>query len=284
MSGMSDPAAAPSIDAGVIAAFEQEYMRAFVWRKVVERPAATRALFLAAHADDVEIGCGGIVLKLIDAQTAPPVAIQQVVLTDGRLAAAKPEDRDAMAKTRADEANSIAAHLMLPPPILFGVPEGELALPAREAELVARLAKTIAGFKPDALFVPYFFDQHPDHRYANHLLARALPACGLDLAAVTVYAYECWAFVPPALVVDVTSVLPEKKRLVSLYRSQLALTPYLDLVDQLAKPRAALAGPRAGAVEFLFPFRAADYVARALQIDLASPKSLALNVNVTPFP
>jgi len=268
----------PRIDAGVLAAFEQEFMRAFVWRKVVERPAATRALFVAAHADDVEIGCGGTVLKLIDAQ----VAVRQVVLTDGRLAAARPEEREAMARTRAEEAKSVAAHLMLPPPELFAVPEGELAQPGREAEIVARLARLLGEFRPDAVFVPYFFDQHPDHRYANHLLARALPASGLDLATVTVYAFEAWAFVPPALVVDITEVLAEKLRLVSLYRSQLALTPYLDLVDQLGRPRAALAGPRAGAAEFFQPFGAADYVARAQTLDLSSPQSLALNVNVAP--
>lgn len=269
----------PKVDASVVAAFEQEFMRAFVWRKVVERPAATRALFIAAHADDVEIGCGGTVLKLLDAQ----VAVRQVVLTDGRLAASNPAERDAMARTRAEEAKSVAAHLMLPPPDLFAVPEGELAQPEREVGLVERLAKVLADFRPDAVFVPYFFDQHPDHRYANHLLAGALPRCGLDLAAVCVHAYEAWAFVPPGLVVDITGVLAEKKRLVALYRSQLALTPYLDLVDQLARPRAALAGEGAEAAEFFCPFRAADYVARAATLDLASPHGLALNVNLSPL-
>jgi len=274
----SNPEAGGRIDASVLAAFEQEFMRAFVWRKVVERPAGTRALFVAAHADDVEIGCGGTVLKLLDAQ----VAQRQVVLTDGRLAAANPAERDAMAQKRAEEAKSVAAHLMLPPPDLFAVPEGDFARPELEAGIVERLARLLAEYKPDAIFVPYFFDQHPDHRYANHLLARALPKSGLDLAATTVYAYEAWAFVPPALVVDISNVLAEKLRLVSLYRSQLALTPYLDLVDQLGRPRAALAGPKAAAAEFFFPWRADAYVARALTLDLASPQSLSVNVNVTP--
>jgi LmbE family N-acetylglucosaminyl deacetylase len=188
-----------------------------------------------------------------------------------------------MARTRAEEAKSVAAHLMLPPPDLFAVPEGELADPARAPEIVARLAKLLAEFKPDGVFVPFFFDQHPDHRYANHLLARALPESGLELAKVTVYAFETWAFVPPALVIDVTDVLAEKKRLVSLYRSQLALTPYLDLVDQLARPRAALAGPRSQAAEFFLPMAAAEYIARESALDLTSPQSLALNVNVTPL-
>ena len=268
------------VEAGAIAAFEQEFMRALVWRKQVERPAATRALFLAAHADDVELGCGGTVLKLLDAD----VTVRQVVLTDGRLAATDPAQREAMARTRFEEAKSVAAHLMLPPPEWFGVPEGELAQPEREAELVARLAKVIAELAPDALFVPYFFDQHPDHRYANHLLARALPESGLDLQKIVVYAYEAWVFVPPALVVDISDVMAEKQRLIALYRSQLALMPYLELIERLTRPRTLLAGPKATAVELFLPLRAAEYVARAHALDLASPQSLATNVNVSPLP
>jgi LmbE family N-acetylglucosaminyl deacetylase len=277
---MSDgPAAALKLDAGTIAALAGEFQRAYVWRKVVERPAATRALLVAAHADDVEIGCAGSLLQMIDAG----VAAQQVVLTDGRLAALEPSERDAMARTRHDEAKSVAAHLMLPPPEWFGVPEGELAQPQRERELVERLAGVVAAFRPDALFVPWYFDQHPDHRYANHLLARALTASRLELAKTTVYAYEAWSLVPPAIVVDVSRVYAEKKRLISLYRSQLAQKPYLTLVEQLSEPRARLAGPRATAAEFFLPMAGDVYVKRAAALDLASPASLATNVFMEPL-
>jgi LmbE family N-acetylglucosaminyl deacetylase len=267
-------------DAGVLAAFEQELVRAHVWRRVVERPAGARALFIAAHADDVEIGCGGTVLKLLEAE----VAVRQVVLTDGRLAAPDPAGQEAMAKTRLEEARSVAAHLMLPPPDWFGVPEGQLAQPQREAELIERLAALLADSRPEMVFVPYFFDQHPDHRYANHLLAAALPRCGLALPALTVHAYEAWSYVPPWLVVDVSAQLAEKKHLVSLYRSQLKLLPYLELIDRMTAPRTSLAGPGVTAVEAFCPFRGDEYVERAAGLDLASAQSLALNVNVAPPP
>jgi LmbE family N-acetylglucosaminyl deacetylase len=126
-------------------------------RRLVERPAGTRALFVAAHADDVEIGCGGTVLKLIDAQCK----VQQAVLTDGRLAATAPDQEEEMARVRAEEARSVAAHLMLPPPELFGVNEREFQAPERLEAMVARLAALLDAFQPDALFVPWFFDQHP---------------------------------------------------------------------------------------------------------------------------
>jgi LmbE family N-acetylglucosaminyl deacetylase len=265
-------------NAGDFARLAQEFQRLYVNRKVVERPAATRALFVAAHADDVEIGCGGTVLKMVDAQ----VALKQVVLTDGRLAAQKPEEEEEMAKVRAEEARSVAAHLMLAPPELFGVSERDFLAPAQLEPMVARLAALLADWKPDALFVPWFFDQHPDHRYANRVVARALARSALDLAGVVVHAYEVWSLVPPGLVVDVTAVLAEKRRLVSLYRSQLKLLPYLQLVDELARPRALLAGEKAQAAEFFCPMRGSDYVARAEKLDFVSEASRATTVDLSP--
>jgi LmbE family N-acetylglucosaminyl deacetylase len=267
------------MNAGDCARLSQEIQRHYVNRKVVERPAATRALFVAAHADDVEIGCGGTVLKLVDAQ----VPLKQVVLTDGRLAAPKPEEEAEMVRVRADEARSVAAHLMLPPPELFGVSERELFAPAELEPMVARLAALLAEWKPDALFVPWFFDQHPDHRYANRILARALSRSTLDLSGLTVHGYEVWSLVPPGLVVDVTAVFAEKRRLVSLYRSQLKLMRYLELVDELARPRALLAGEKAQAAEFFCPLRGDDYVVRAESLDFESPESRATTVMLAPL-
>lgn len=266
-------------NAGEFARLSQEFQRHYVNRKVVERPAATRALFVAAHADDVEIGCGGTVLKLLDAQ----VALKQVVLTDGCLAAPKPEEEEEMARVRAEEARSVAAHLMLDPPELFGVSEREFLAPAPLEPMVARLAKLLAEFRPDALFVPWFFDQHPDHRYANRVVARALTRSALELPALTVHAYEVWSFVPPGLVVDVTAVFAEKRRLVSLYRSQLQLMNYLGLVDELARPRALLAGEKAQAAEFFCPMPGGDYVARAESLDFESEASRATTIQLGPF-
>jgi len=256
----------------------QEFQRHYVNRRLVERPAATRALFIAAHADDVEIGCGGTVLKLIDAQCR----VQQAVLTDGRLAATAPDQEEEMARVRAEEARSVAAHLMLPPPELFGVNEREFQAPERLEAMVARCAALLDSFQPDALFVPWFFDQHADHRYANRVVARALARSARDRAALAVHAYEVWSFVPPGLVVDVSAVFSEKRRLVSLHRSQLKLMRYLELVDELAKPRALLAGAGATAVECFCPMRGDAYVARAESIDFESPESRATSVLLTP--
>jgi LmbE family N-acetylglucosaminyl deacetylase len=266
------------VNAGAAALLAQEFQRHYVNRRVVERPATARSLFVAAHADDVEIGCGGTVLKLIDAQ----VKLQQAVLTDGRLAAAAPEQEDEMARVRAEEARSVASHLMLPPPELFGVNEREFQAPERLEAMVARCAALLDSYQPDALFVPWFFDQHADHRYVNRVVARALARGPRDPAAIVVHAYEVWSFVPPGLVVDVSAVFAEKRRLVSLHRSQLKLMRYLDLVDELGKPRAALAGAGATAAEFFCPMRGDAYVARAEAIDFESPESRATSVLLTP--
>ncbi len=272
MSPSSDPAARVAA-ALALARAQQEHMRHFVHRKVVERPDATRALFLAPHPDDIVIGCGGTLLAMIDAD----VPVRLAYLTDGR-AVAEPGGEDEMAARRADEARRVSAALGLVEPVLFGWNEHTFTRPESEPELVAALAGLLASEAPDAVFVPYLWDQHGDHRYTNWLLARAMEESG---ARPTVYGYEVWSFAPPGIVVDVTRRLERKKEILSLYASQLELLDYLTIVDVRARQHASLA-PGAEACEVFCPFRADAFLERVHEADLRSPEALCGEVLLTP--
>lgn len=252
---------------------QQLWLRHYIHRRALEVPPATRALVLAPHADDEVIGCGGTLVKL----AARGVPTRIAYLTDGRAVTDDTARDEAMVQTRAAEARAVSARLGLPEPIFVGWNERTFAAPASEAALVERVRGVLDAVDPDAVFVPYFEDAHGDHRYANHLLARALLASG---RAPTVYAYEVWSRVPPGLVVDISAELAEKQRLVDCYPSQLAYLDYHALVETIARLHAPLVHG-ASACEAFCAFRAQAYLAEVEALDLASPASMETIVLLT---
>jgi LmbE family N-acetylglucosaminyl deacetylase len=109
-----------------------------------------RILCLGAHADDVEIGCGGTLLRLVDEWA--PVSVRYVVFS------ATP--------ARADEARASAAAL------LTGAAETtvdvhgfrESYFPWAGAEIKDAFAVLKRAFSPDLIFTHRREDLHQDHR------------------------------------------------------------------------------------------------------------------------
>lgn len=266
-------------DAGAAAATrartraQEDYLRHLVHRQAVDVPPAARALFLAPHPDDIVLGCGGTLLKML----ARGIRVRLAYLTDGRTTA-PPEGEEAMAKRRADEARAVSRHLGLPEPIFVAWNERTFTAPENRAALVERLQGILAEVQPDHVFLPYFADMHGDHRYTNHLLAGAMRASG---RMPVVYGYEVWSVAPPGVVVDITQELEEKLRLIGHYRSQLELLDYLAIAEGVARLRAPLA-PGAAACEVFCPFRGEAFVELVESLDLESPTTLETRFVLTP--
>lgn len=106
-------------------------------------------LLLGAHADDVEIGCGGTLLRLAERRAA--LRTHTVVL--------------AAAAERADEARSSAAAFVPGPRStveVHGLADGRL--PAQWAAVKELLEDVAARTSPDVVFAPTRSDAHQDHR------------------------------------------------------------------------------------------------------------------------
>lgn len=226
-------------------------LRHFVHRRTVEVPDGQRALFLAPHPDDLEIGCGGTLLKMLAAGRQ----VRLVYLTDG--SAVGTPDQDAhFAKVRREEADAVVRRLGLPPQQFPAYPERAYRNPQQRADRVADLVGFLDAFQPDAVFTSWFTDQHPDHRYTCHLLAEALRASAHRPA---IYGYEALSFVPPGLVVDISAQLPEKLELVRLFRSQFDFLDYAQVVETKARTHASLV-PGASACEVFCPMTAERFL------------------------
>jgi LmbE family N-acetylglucosaminyl deacetylase len=118
-------------------------------------PASARnILCLGAHADDIEIGCGGTLLKWLAARA--DLRIHWVVFT------AKGE-RAREARTSASALLQKAAHKI----VVKQFPES--FFPYHGAKLKEFFESLQSSFQPDIVFTHYRDDRHQDHRTLSDL-------------------------------------------------------------------------------------------------------------------
>jgi LmbE family N-acetylglucosaminyl deacetylase len=114
-----------------------------------------RILLLGAHADDLEIGCGGTVLRLLEAY--PNAVVRWIVLSGS------PE--------RAAEARAAAGLFLADardPEIMTASFEDGF-FPYHGAELKRFFEREVKPFAPDLVLTHYRDDRHQDHRVVSDL-------------------------------------------------------------------------------------------------------------------
>jgi LmbE family N-acetylglucosaminyl deacetylase len=112
-----------------------------------------RVLFIGAHCDDIEIGCGATVRRLV--RTNPECEIRFLVLTSTEECAVE-------AKTAAERfVGSADAATVL------SFRDGHL--PFAGSEVKDAMAEVTAGFNPDLVFAHYRDDFHQDYRFVGEL-------------------------------------------------------------------------------------------------------------------
>lgn len=126
--------------------------------------AAPRILCLGAHSDDIEIGCGGTMLRLL--REYPAACVQWVVF-----ACAGERSREAMAS-----ANSFLQGAKDKKIVVKDFRDGFLPYLGTE---VKEFFETLKSFSPELIFTHYRHDLHQDHRllceltwntFRNHLV------------------------------------------------------------------------------------------------------------------
>ncbi|MCL4553615.1 MAG: bacillithiol biosynthesis deacetylase BshB1 [Actinobacteria bacterium] len=181
-----------------------------------------RVVCIGAHPDDVEIGLGGTIARLVQAGTSVTI----VDLTDGE------PTPFGTREIRAREAAEAAA--------VLGAERVTLSLPNRELadtpEARRELAEVLRDTRPDALFIPYPEDAHPDHIAASQIALAARFWSKLtktDMRGEPHYPARVYRHMavhlkiirPPSFVHDITEHLDVKMRAVRCYRSQFESNP-----------------------------------------------------------
>lgn len=119
------------------------------------RDAIFRILCLGAHCDDIEIGCGGTLLKLIEQH--PWIECHWIVFTSN-------QQRAAEAKTAADRFLREVAHKQI---IIESFRDGFLPFSGAEVKEYFEQIKQL--FDPHLIFTHYRHDLHQDHRLISDL-------------------------------------------------------------------------------------------------------------------
>ncbi|MGZ4809821.1 MAG: bacillithiol biosynthesis deacetylase BshB1 [Thermoanaerobaculia bacterium] len=172
-------------------------------------------IFFAAHADDLELSCGGTIAKY----SAQGLGVGMVELTRGEMGTrGTPEIR----RREAEEGARILG-ARFRKQLDFG--DGGLRT-GREEEL--QLIDVIRRHQPSVIFAPWPDERHPDHVRTGHIVTDAAFYAGLralqsDLPAfrpqVTAY-YMQNHVLHPTFVVDVSDAWKTKMRAIAAFRSQ----------------------------------------------------------------
>jgi bacillithiol biosynthesis deacetylase BshB1 len=174
-------------------------------------------LAIAAHRDDVELTCGGTLIKAGRAGQRTGI----IDLTQGEMGTrGSAELRRAEAERAAEAIGcSVRETLGLPDAGIENTPS------TREA-----LARVIRGLAPRVVIAPALEGRHPDHRITAQLVRDACFVAGLGKIAPDVpkhrphkilhtLAYR-QDFVKPTFVVDITNEFEQKMTAVRCYASQ----------------------------------------------------------------
>ena len=189
-------------------------------------PACVGAIVFAPHADDEVFGCGATLAL----HAAAGAAITVIVLTDG-VARAATDVAEEMA-VREAESKAAAAHLGLPAPIFWRLPDRGLAY---GGALVERLIETIATSGADLVYAPSLFEVHPDHRVTAMAALEAVRRLGGERRIAF---YEVGAPGRPNALIDITSVLEKKRAAMRCFVSQLRHQRYDEQIEALNRYRA----------------------------------------------
>ena len=174
-------------------------------------------LAIAAHRDDVELTCGGTLIKAVALGRTAAV----IDLTAGELGTRGSAD------LRGEEADRAARVMGLSARENLGLPDGGVV---NTPETRARLAVAIRQFAPTVVIAPSVRGKHPDHTMSSQLIRDACFAAGLKKLEPQVPAHRprkiihCLAYrednVKPTFVVDITDTFEKKLEAIKCYSSQ----------------------------------------------------------------
>lgn len=172
-------------------------------------------LAIAAHPDDVEISCGGLLIRMFDQGYSTGI----LDLTRGELGTrGTPEIRER-------EAAAAAGILHLAARVNAELPDARLTLNEESRE---RVARWIRELRPALVIVPSRGQRHPDHNAAHDIAYAGIFAAGLREFPVKgsthrpdkiLYAASDFGQ-KPTFYVDITAQMERKLKAVDAYESQ----------------------------------------------------------------
>ncbi|REC52222.1 bacillithiol biosynthesis deacetylase BshB1 [Chryseobacterium piscium] len=180
----------------------------------------TDILAFGAHPDDVELGCGGTIAKLISEGKTCVI----VDLTKGELGTRGTD------QTRKEEATEAAKILGVAARENLGLKDGFLV---NSEEYQMEIVKMIRKYRPEIILANAIDDRHPDHAKAAKLVSDACFLAGLRKIETVlndqvqevwrpkqVFHYIQWKHIQPEFVIDISEHLDKKLEACMAFKTQ----------------------------------------------------------------
>lgn len=172
-------------------------------------------LAFGTHPDDAEIGCGGTLIKLADAGHTTVI----VDLVRGEMGTR------GSAEIRAQEAAASSQILSLHGRENLGLQDGNIIT---TMETKRKVVEALRRWRPQAIFLPYWEDRHPDHYNASKLIYEATFLSGLiqfdtgqeAYRPAKLFYYMGWYEFTPTFVVDITAQAERKLEAIYAFSTQ----------------------------------------------------------------
>ena len=200
-------------------------------------------VIISAHPDDMEIGMGGTVAKLVESMAV----ITSIVITNGGRSSnpfALTEQR--MAEVRREEALRAAGILGVKDVIFCDEPDAADEINTRAVK--RKLIEVLARLRPTEVYtLDEELDRHPAHRLAGKLARNSVLEVGIKLTG-GMWAYEIWSlFMTWDRLEYIDRYMATKMAAIAEHQSQVATIPYGEGVMGLNRWRAVFADPKASA-------------------------------------
>ncbi len=188
-------------------------------------------LAVAPHPDDIEMTCGGTMLKLRKLGYSTAIAD----LTEGELGTRGTR------KLRKKESEKAAELLDLTFRINLDFGDGSVINNEKNRN---ELIKLIRACKPQIIFAPIWLDDHPDHVQTGLICKDAFYLSGLRNylpdyeyhKPKQIMYYMCREEFEPTMIIDITDEFTEKIDIIKLYSSQLYSEESNEPETSLSKP------------------------------------------------
>jgi N-acetylglucosamine malate deacetylase 1 len=177
-------------------------------------------LAIGAHPDDVELGCGGTIVKLIS--EGKKVGI--IDLTEGELGTRGTRE------TRAEEAKNAGEILGITARENLKLKDGFLT---NSEDYQLKIVEKIRKYRPEIVLANAIDDRHPDHAKAAKLVSDACFLSGLRKIETfddgmlqdawrpkQIFHYIQWKNVVPDFVIDISGFLDKKIEACLAYKTQ----------------------------------------------------------------
>ncbi|WP_418121778.1 bacillithiol biosynthesis deacetylase BshB1 [Chryseobacterium sp. PTM-20240506] len=180
----------------------------------------TDILAFGAHPDDVELGCGGTIAKLISEGKKCVI----VDLTKGELGTRGTDE------TRKTEASESAKILGVSARENLGMKDGFLV---NSEEYQMKIVKMIRKYRPEIVLANAIDDRHPDHAKGAKLVSDACFLAGLRKIETVeggesqdvwrpkhIFHYIQWKHIQPEFVIDISEYLDKKIEACLAFKTQ----------------------------------------------------------------